>query len=137
MLRPDSQIELGSLEPFRSVIAHLPWAVVVLGGLTALWSAWALVPASRRMCIWMGDDGIRFIPFVGRSVSLSWDRLSAVEDRPGRLLRPAHLALWRLRYRKPLRLYRRWYLPLDYKALRERAEAALQHQKCAPESSPS
>jgi len=119
LLDPESELELGALEPVRTLIGLLPWGIVVVSLLVAAWCAWAVTPASRRLAVVLDGTGLTFRPFMGRRVRVGWDRVREVEERPARGLAPAQLRIHHGRRRRPLKL-----LPLDYRAIRDRVTAA-------------
>ncbi|MDA3961062.1 MAG: hypothetical protein PF961_09745 [Planctomycetota bacterium] len=123
-------IDLGGLEPIRHILVGLIWLVVGLCAVTGLWSLWAVGAAARCLRIDIDQGLFMWRPYIGLRVRFELERMVSLEDMPARFLRPAHLAVRWGRRRKPLKLYRKWYLPMDYKRIR----AAL--QDAIPEAQP-
>lgn len=125
ILDPNTQLELGGLEPFKHILVGLVWSVVAIAGLLALWSLWAVAPASGRLRVVIADGLFEWRPYIGPRVRFEIDRLTELEDRPGgRFVGPCLALRWGRR-RKPLKLLRKWYLPLDVKRLREELQRHL------------
>jgi hypothetical protein len=124
ILQPDSGIQLGGLEPFKHVLVGAVWAVAGCSLLLGLWSLWAVGAASRRLHVVIDDRVLEWRPYLGLRQRVDLGRLRMVEDRPGGRFEGPHLAVTWGRRRKPLKLYRKWYLPLDYKAIRRRLQQA-------------
>ena len=118
ILDPTSGIELGGLEPFKHILVALVWIVAGVALLLALYSLWAVAAASRRLHLRIADGVLEWRPYLGRRVRVDLATVRAVEDRPRRGLVGPHLAVSWGRRRAPLRLLRKWYLPLDIKRLR-------------------
>lgn len=134
ILDPASGLELGGLEPFKHLLVGLIWAQAAVAVLLALWLLWAMSDASRRLQVVIADGVLEWRPMIGRRVRIDLATLRRVDDEPGGRLTGPHLALHWGRRRKPLRLLRKWYMPLDVKRLRLALRSRLEAQGEAAEA---
>lgn len=125
VLDPDgSGVGLGTADLARITVLVIAVLVAAASSLIGVWSWWALVPRSQRMQLTITEGECVWRPFIGWPLRFSLADVRRVEEYPVRRWRGGHLAVWWGRRRTPLRLYRQWYLPLDYRAARRALRAA-------------